>query len=97
MYLVRPESLCTGAFLETGGEPCLVRQQPGVRNHDSVVDAEALVGRVDAASALAGHEAHHLLDALVAAHAADDQDLVAADVGHGPLRDLDEHGEDGFL
>ena len=68
-----------------------------MRNHDAVVDAEAFVGGVDVPATVGGHDAHHLLQAVVAADAADDEDLRGVDVRHGALGDLDEHGEDGFL
>lgn len=97
MYLIRPESLCTHAILQLGFVTRLPSQQTGQGNHDAVVDTEALVRRVDAAAPISGHLAHHLLEPLVAADAADDEDLAGPDVGHGPLRDLDQHGEDGLL
>jgi len=93
----RPEPLCACRLFQRGPKAHLVRQQPGMRDHDTIVDAEALVGGVDAPAAIPRHEAHHLLQTLVAADAADDQHLSGADVGHGALGDLDEHGEDGFL
>lgn len=74
-----------------------VHEQAGVRDHDAVVDAEALVGGVDAAAALLDHLGHHRLEAPVAADAADNEDLVRADVRHGPLGRLHQHREDGLL
>ena len=74
MYLVRPESLCTHAVLKFGFIARLPGQQTGQGNHDAVVDAEALVRGVDAAAAVGGHLAHHLLQPLVAADAADDEE-----------------------
>lgn len=66
-------------------------------NHDAIVYAEALVRRVHAPAPLLGHLPHHLLEALIASHAAYYKHLVAAHVRHRALRDLHQHGEDGLL
>lgn len=94
---VGPEALGTRALGEGRAEARLEGDEPGMRDHDAVVDTEALVGGVDGAAALGGHVAHHGLQTLVTADAADDEDLRAADVRHGALRDLDEHRVHGLL
>lgn len=68
-----------------------------MRNHDAVINAEALIRLVARPAAVARHEGHHLLEARVAADAADDEDRGGAGVGHGALGDFDEHGEEVFL
>lgn len=68
-----------------------------MRNHDAVVDAEALVGGIEAGSTLPCHRPHHLLEAAIAAYPADNQDLVRAHMSHGPLGRLHQGREDGLL
>lgn len=68
-----------------------------MRNHDPIVDTEALISRKHAAASLGSHQRHHLLEPLIAPDAADNQHLRAADVGHRALGDLNEHGKDGLL
>lgn len=89
--LVSTETLCASALGKRSAKTSLESEEPGMRDHDAVVDAEALVGGVDGAAALGGHAAHHGLQALVAPDAADDEDLRRAHVRHGALRDLHEH------
>jgi len=96
-HIVRPEPLRARRLLERRAEARLVRQQPRLRDHDAVVDAEALVCRIHAAAAVARHRAHHLLQPLVAPDPADDQHLLGPDVRHGALRDLDQHREHRLL
>lgn len=68
-----------------------------MRNHDAIVDTESLIHGKDTAASLLSHARNHLLQSLVAAHATDDEDLAAAHVRHGPLRNLNQHGKDCFL
>ena len=68
-----------------------------MRNHNTVVNAEALICSKHVPATFAGHDAHHLLESLVAADAADDEHIAAANVRHGALRDLDKHGKHVLL
>jgi hypothetical protein len=69
-YIIGPVPLRDSGVLERHSDACLVRQRAGVRDHDAVVDAEALVRREHLGAALRAHGAHHLLEALVAADTA---------------------------
>jgi len=60
-YLVCPKSLRACALFKRRPKARLVRQQTSMGNHDTIVDAEALIGRVDTAAPVPGHQAHHLL------------------------------------
>lgn len=66
-------------------------------NHYAIINTEPLVCSKNTATALSSHLSHHLLQTLVAADAANNQDLITADVGHGALGNLDEHSKDGLL
>lgn len=97
MYSVGAKPLGARAVVEARAKTSPIRQQAGVRDHDAVIDAESLVRSVDLSTALSRHKTHHLLQTFVAADAADDEHLARADVGHGALGDLNEHGVHGLL
>ncbi len=42
MHFVRAEALRAGAVVEAGAEARAVRQQAGMRNHDSIIDAKPI-------------------------------------------------------
>lgn len=88
---IGPETLCDGALLEAGVDAHAMAQETGVCDHDAVVDAESFVGGKYAAAPLAGHDAHHVLETLVAADASHDEHLFGSNVRHGTFGDFDEH------
>lgn len=94
---IRSEALCDGALLEAGVDSHAVAQETSVCDHDAVVDAKPFVGGKYAATPLAGHDAHHVLETLVAADASDDKHLFGSDVRHGTFGDFDEHRKDVLL
>lgn len=68
-----------------------------MRDHDTIVDAEPLIRRVHAPPPLLSHSTHHLLEPFIATNTAHHHHLVAADMSHSALRDLDQHSVDGLL
>ena len=75
----------------------LEREDAGLGDHGAVVDAVAVVHVAARAAPPPRHRGHHRLQPPVAADAADQQHVLPAAVRHGPLRHLDEHGEDRLL
>lgn len=73
--VVCAESLRTGGVRQRSAKPRFVCEKASLGNHDAVVYAESLVRRIDTAAAVPRHNAHHLLQSLVAPHAPDNQDL----------------------
>jgi len=97
MHFVRSESLCAGALRQRCPEAHAIAQKSCLGNHDAVVNAKALVSGEHLSSPLLSHNAHHLLEPYVRSDTTDDQDFLAANVGHCSLGYLHKHGEDGFL
>ena len=72
-------------------------QQARVSNHNTIIYAKPLVCAKDAAASVPRHDAHHLLQALVAPDPAHHEHLGGADMRHGALGSLDKHAKEGFL
>ena len=72
-------------------------EDASLRNHRTVVDAVSLIHGAERTAPLLCHRGHHRLEALVATHATDNEDALLAAVGHGSLRDFNQHGEHRLL
>lgn len=60
-HLIRPKSLRTLTLPQLRRKPRPIRQQPGMRNHDAIINTEPLVCRKHAPAPLPRHLPHHLL------------------------------------
>ena len=69
--------------------------EPG--DHRAVVPTELPVRHEHLRTARVGHVLDHVPEAPVLRHTASEEDLPLADVGHGALGDLGQHGERGLL
>mmetsp|Transcript_35397 Transcript_35397/g.92612 ORF Transcript_35397/g.92612 Transcript_35397/m.92612 type:complete len:398 (-) Transcript_35397:111-1304(-) len=66
-------------------------------DHCAVVDAEAHVRRVQSSLSFAGHDAHHLLQSLVASHTTHNKHLGRVAMRHCSLSNFNEHRKDRLL